>query len=967
MNHAPPNGLWISILALALFAAHAPAQTEAMPPVAELTPTGTATNAPAEARSPLERAAALETAGQADEALAVLQAALAPAPDDLPLLHACGALQRRQGNHQAAADTYAHIVALNAEDPIAKFALALILRELATKADAPAAVEMLQRAATLSDYHTLITIDLCTAAARAKQSAVVVQAYNKLNEASRRDPALARAAADAHGDLGQFEEAVAAYEALLASTPTNAELAEALAQALLQTKPEFAAAHADAWVARFPTCTPVLRVQASMAARSNDPVTALRGLSRLLALSPSDAAAATRRVALLTNLGCLTLAQEDLTRYGDAIAPAIRTAVIETMAVARRPWAALDGGRTLNPPGPLALPYGDIVDRPAAGSDATPLATFIESLEYLRAHDFHVIGARELAAADRHHEAVPNRTVLLVFHGAHASFTQRVLPLLELYGYPAILALASGDVDRGIASATEPSLSMTWPQIREVAAHPLVTLASMTHNLGTRVPCNPQGRLGMAAISRVYNAASGTYESATAYRERITADLTASRNTILRRTNQRVDILVWPEGACNSVTLEEARGLDYTLILAGDLKGLPAMDGLHSEVATGAGASLGRLIDTLSGWGAPPTPPRASIAMPVDLNAIPTESPEATRNAISAMLKRVTAVGADTVTLSACADDDHDGSADRAFFPNSLLPVKADLLDHVSGLLRARGIRVHVVAPPMALQLPGTQRNPRLLVSEYRWGRVEPAATQPRLSPFNPEARRLGVSFFDDLAAFVAFDGLRFDRDAYLTASEDAGPDAAKLSREKLGLHERNPANYNAEQRAQWSALKLATLDAYVNELQQAVRRLRPATEFARSIEGPTALTAESALAYAQDYATALATFDTVWVNATPEAYGADDAADWLTALAAAAGRQQGGLARTVFDLGMQDEDTHRWMSKGNMRERARILAGAGARQLAYHPDLGGETDEPRLDHLRTFIRIATETAGSER
>jgi poly-beta-1,6-N-acetyl-D-glucosamine N-deacetylase len=132
-------------------------------------------------------------------------------------------------------------------------------------------------------------------------------------------------------------------------------------------------------------------------------------------------------------------------------------------------------------------------------------------------------------------------------------------------------------------------------------------------------------------------------------------------------------------------------------------------------------------------------------------------------------------LGPSHVYLQAFADPEGDGTARALYFPNRHLPVRADLFNRVAWQLRTRaGVRVFAWMPLLAFDLGDAERT---TASRSSGGRETAVPSRPdyrRLSPWEPEARRIISEIYEDLAVHAAFDGILFHDDAYLNDREDA-------------------------------------------------------------------------------------------------------------------------------------------------------------------------------------------------
>ena len=135
----------------------------------------------------------------------------------------------------------------------------------------------------------------------------------------------------------------------------------------------------------------------------------------------------------------------------------------------------------------VALCYHDVVTEPAAtlvDPMAVTVDTLITHLSWLTGNGYTPISLAQWRAAAEG-APLPAKPVLLTFDDGYKSFHQHVMPLLELFGAPAVLAPVTRWVD---APAGEPvpygdelkprSHFLTWQELADIADSGLVELAS---------------------------------------------------------------------------------------------------------------------------------------------------------------------------------------------------------------------------------------------------------------------------------------------------------------------------------------------------------------------------------------------------------------------------------------------------------------------------------------------------------
>ncbi len=575
----------------------------------------------------------------------------------------------------------------------------------------------------------------------------------------------------------------------------------------------------------------------------------------------------------------------------------------------------------------LVLSYHDVRDEVAAKGDpdgyAVSTRNFVSHLDWLRAHGYVPVSAQAVRDARAGGTTLPPKAVLLTFDDGLESVYTRVFPLLQAYGYPALVAPvtawtgmdADGRVDYGPRALTRADFA-TWQQLREMSDSGLVEIGSHSHDLHRGVPGNPQGNVTPAAVTRIWSRAG--YESEAAYRERIRADLVASVDAIARGTGQRPRAIVWPYAAYNRVANDVAASLGMTLSF--DLEGRSAEGDLgeqgQASLDDGDAGSLARLlmfnnpdVTDLAGELRRDVALTGVRAMQVDLDYVYDPDPAQTERNLDALVQRVRDIGPSHVWLQAFSDPDGNGAADALYFPNRHLPMRADLFNRVAWQLRTRAqVRVFAWLPVLGFELPDPQ-----LQAQLRIVASDPADI-PRLDPRDPRTRRIAADIYADLAANSYFEGLLFHDDAYLRADElpALGPDPAARTQALVDL---------------------------TAELQTAAETWRPKLVTVRNLFARPVLEPESEAWFAQRLDAFNAAYDYTALMAMPQMEQAADPRAWLRELVAAVAAQPGALETTVFQLQTVDWRTGRPIDGAVLRAQARALVAAGVRHLAYYPD----------------------------
>jgi biofilm PGA synthesis lipoprotein PgaB len=590
----------------------------------------------------------------------------------------------------------------------------------------------------------------------------------------------------------------------------------------------------------------------------------------------------------------------------------------------------------------MALCYHDVED--VIGDpegDAISSGRLVQHFSWLRANGYQVVSIDDLQAARRGERPLPDKAVLLTFDDGYASFYTRVYPLLKAFRYSAVLALVGNWLDAADDAQVEygdrwlPRHNfMTWTQLREVAASGLVEIASHSYDLHRGIVANPQGNLEPALTSRLYDANTADYEDDAAHLARVRADLTRNRDLLERQLGVRPRVLVWPFGRYHQPAAAIARelGMPVTLTLEGGINRTDALERIRRYLVPG---DL-KLADLLWELRNPDQQDPRRVAH-IDLDYVYDPDPVQQELNLGRLLDRIKDLKINTVFLQAFADPDGNGTADALYFPNRHLPLRADLFNRVSWQLKTRaGVNVYAWMPVLGFDLGDAS----MTVQTQAAGAAKPADYR-RLSPFDPEARRLILEIYEDLARHAEFEGLLFHDDGYLTDFEDANPAALAWYRDRWQL----PADIDAirsdpDLMRRWSEAKTQALLAWTGELTERVKIWRPTVRTARNLYAETALNPASEAWYAQSLQKSLEHYDFAAIMAMPYLEQAVDPDNWLDKLVDAVKQHPEGLRKTIFEL--QTFDWNRpgqRISSAILARQMRLLQRRGAVNFGYYPD----------------------------
>jgi poly-beta-1,6-N-acetyl-D-glucosamine N-deacetylase len=121
--------------------------------------------------------------------------------------------------------------------------------------------------------------------------------------------------------------------------------------------------------------------------------------------------------------------------------------------------------------------YHDILPKKEVFFDVTP-AEFEADLKLIQQKGLTPISLDQLVAHLSTGMPLPEKPILLTFDDGYSGHYRYVYPLLKRYGYPGVFAIYTAKV-----GTNQGRSSLTWDELKEMAADPLVTIAahSITH------------------------------------------------------------------------------------------------------------------------------------------------------------------------------------------------------------------------------------------------------------------------------------------------------------------------------------------------------------------------------------------------------------------------------------------------------------------------------------------------------
>jgi biofilm PGA synthesis lipoprotein PgaB len=579
---------------------------------------------------------------------------------------------------------------------------------------------------------------------------------------------------------------------------------------------------------------------------------------------------------------------------------------------------------------------------------------FVEQMEYLRTHGYHPVSLDDILRANKGKKELPENPVLLTFDDAYISYYKFVVPLLEKFGYPSVLAVVGSFIDNPPQGLPEPL--MNWEQIKEVASKRLVEVVSHTYDLHKGIQYNPQGNVWAAGAIRAYDPNKKTYETEDGYRARIEADFETQKALFIRQLDFIPRGIVWPYGKYTAISMEIALKANYNFTFTLE-EGFAHVEHLHEiNRIMVKNKPIKDFIKEVK----KPKPEKPMIrAVQVDLDLIyDPNSYEQTDQNLGKLIERLVAMKVNTVFLQAFADPEGTGNIKSVYFHNRVLPVRADIFSHAAHQMIIRDITVYAWMPTLSLELPDEELNESLKVREIEGEEIRASQSwYRRLTPFSSKVRDLVRSMYEDLAAHSQIHGILFQDDAYLTDKEDFHPLAVSSYEERFGKPFILPGE--PETAMKWARYKTGVLLDLTKNLMDGVKRYHPNALFARNLYAEVLANPESEKWFAQNYELFLHSYDQVVIMAYPQMEKVRQPSAWFKRLVSKVKGTPEGIAKTVFKVQAYDWQREVWLNDWVLLEGIQDILTAGGRHIAYYPD-DFWIDRPKLKVIK--LEISTKT-----
>ncbi len=597
----------------------------------------------------------------------------------------------------------------------------------------------------------------------------------------------------------------------------------------------------------------------------------------------------------------------------------------------------------------VVLAYHDLYDvklQPAKRIFANTLSRdrFVEHLNWIKQNNYHPVSFQQILDAREGKSKLPENAVLLTFDDGYESFYTTVFPLLKLYQYPAVIALVGKwleaepgkEVQYGKTNLDRKHF-LNWAQIREMEASGLIEFASHSFNLHYGIYANPFGNEQPAAVSPGYDITENHYETRFQYEGRLRKDFQSARKQMHSHGLREPRILIWPYGAYSQRSIDIAREENYPFTFSLD-------EGYN--LTSDSGDHIRRyLMDQEIGLehfdrilrGEPKTPV-AKRVLHVDLDYVYDSDAKVLQHNIDLLIERVSKYKVNTVYLQAFADPDGNGVADKLYFPNRHLPVRADIFNRVSWQLRSRaGVKVYAWMPVLAFDLGKEYQ----YVIDGRTGRSAPEHYL-RLSPFSEKNLQDIGDIYEDLGYYGKFHGILFHDDAFLGDFEDASPEALKQYRDWGLGNAINGIRHDTAQMERWTKLKTDYLIDITHRLAARSNQFFASDGqrllLARNMYAQPVLNPYSETWYAQNLEAFAEAYDDVAVMAMPYMEQQKNPEQWLHDISRKA-LSRIGPDKLVFELQATDWRNNTPIPDAVLKRQMRIITEEGLRSFGYYPD----------------------------
>ncbi|MBP1762967.1 MAG: Poly-beta,6-N-acetyl-D-glucosamine N-deacetylase PgaB [Firmicutes bacterium] len=502
--------------------------------------------------------------------------------------------------------------------------------------------------------------------------------------------------------------------------------------------------------------------------------------------------------------------------------------------------------------------------------------TLEQHFAYLRQQGYHPISLQQYIAFARDGAPLPDKPVMITFDDGYISFYTDVFPLLQKYNYPAMLAIVGFWLEY---PPPEVGPLANWQQLREMEASGLVAVASHSYKSHYFKRVNPQGDRGNALADREYGAAG--YETEETFRQRVEDDLRQAQRQFERELGHKAAAMVWPYGAYTMAGIEMAQRNGFQAAFTLDVKpNVPGPTGLWQAYRAVVVDNPG--TDRFPAFLRPDSlekKPIKVVTLSIDTIYEP-DNLRATDSNLQMVMKHFEKEKVSAVCLQAVSTDSANGRAESAYFPNRVLPVKADIFSHIAAKLRKAKFLVYAAIPNLSLQ-------------------------------YLAEEKPIGVvaALYSDLAAYTYVDGVLFQDDLPLT-------------------HYRRPET------------KADALDGLTEQIMREFRQARPITRFARTIPAEAVVNPIEGANAAKKYQRYLTLYDYTVITIPPAAgQQAGAMQQRLEIVTDKALKDPSAANKVIFQVETFDFERQKWHTEQEIKRQTDILRSKGGLYFSYYPD----------------------------
>ncbi len=591
-----------------------------------------------------------------------------------------------------------------------------------------------------------------------------------------------------------------------------------------------------------------------------------------------------------------------------------------------------------------------------------------EQFAWLRENGYHPVSVDQIREAHRGGKPLPNKAVLLSFDDGFQSFYTRVFPILQAFQWPALWAPVGSWIDTPMNQQVKFGDEMvdrdyfaTWQQVREIGRSKLVEIASHTWNFHYGIEANPTGSKLPAFVNRMYFSNNERYETEAEYRNRIRQDAVKMTEKLKANAGVNAQVFVWPYGAANGIAIEELKKLGYDMFftLESGLGNTSQLDSIP-RVLIANNPSLKEFAQQIIG--VQETSPER--VMHIDLDYVYDADRQQLERNLDVLIQRVKDMQISSVYLQAFADPTGDGLVKEVWFPNRLLPMKADLFNRVAWQLNTRaGVAVYAWMPVLSWDLDPALPRVEYLPFDKQASQIHPAQYR-RLSLFDDRVREQISTLYEDLAGHASFDGILFHDDAVLSDYEDASAPAIAAYKKAGFATSIREIREDPEQFKRWTQFKRNALTDFTLALSAKVKAVRgPQIKTARNIFALPVMQPESEAWFAQNYADFLQSYDWTAIMAMPYMEGVDEksADQWLIQLVNQIKSIPQAKDKSILELqaqNWQNNGQHQAISSQKLAHWMSLFQLNGVKNYGYYPD-NFLHNKPEIDVIRPEFSTA--------